>query len=105
MSLSLLPILIYTPKIFSDRRLYTMDFVDDLAGAVITSGQTVTIRTVAGDDPNPQLMLDLTPVTVGTVLGQWIKGGVAGCRYVITFSFVASDTRIMGSEAQLFIMP
>lgn len=82
-----------------------MDFVDDLAGAAITSGQTVTIRTVAGDDPNPQLMLDLTPVTVGTVLGQWIKGGLPGCNYVITFSFVASDTRIMGSEAQLFVIP
>lgn len=105
MSLILLPSQSFSDKIAIERRFYTIDFVDDLAGATIVSGQTVTIRTVSGDDLNPSVMLDLSPITQGTIIGQWIKGGVPGCNYVVTFSFIASDTRDMACEAQLFVMP
>lgn len=101
----LLPSLKFSSKIITERRFYTIDFVDDLAGATISSGQAVSIRVVSGDDPTPALMLDLAPVTSGTILGQWIKGGLAGCTYVVKFEFVASDTRDMACEAQLFVMP
>lgn len=88
-------------KLVYDRRFYTMDFVDLLpSGAVILSGSVVispfgkTTDTGAG-------MVDGASIIQGTVVGQWIKGGVVGSSYVVRFQAVCSDGSLLEADGQL----
>lgn len=89
----------YPLKLVGERRFATMDFTAQLANIIAQIGTNVTLTgcTVSiavyadGVDNNPSNVLDGVTTFSGSVAGQWIKAGIAGVSYILTWSATFSD--------------
>lgn len=98
--------LTYPAKLVAERRFATMDFTAQLAqlGSGITIAScVVSIAVTEGDDSNPSAVLDGGSVINGNVVGQWIKGGVAGAFYILTWLATCSDGSVLERQRLLVV--
>jgi len=64
----------------------------------------VTSSTYSGEDGSPSLMIDGEPTISNNVVTQRVKGGTAGCIYVISCSIRTSNNNVLINEAKLAVL-
>lgn len=84
----------YPSKLVNERRFATMDFTSQLAqiGTGVTLVSCVaSIAVYQGTDANPSNILDGGTSIQADVAGQWLKAGVTGVYYTVTWTATCSD--------------
>ena len=88
-----------------------MDFTQQLAalgsGVTFATSPAPSVSVTVsggGNDPNPAEILDGSPIVNGNVVGQWLKNGIAGVTYIITFAASASDGSVFDRQRAMVVI-
>ena len=80
------------------------NFISELVGNASISGATVSIETLVGDDPAPELLLDGAPSISGGSIFQRIIDGIPGVIYQLTVFATLSNGNLPGIQTKLAII-
>ena len=94
--------LTFEPKDPTDQNTYSVDFTLDLD---IPNGETITGATIKTSIVGSNIPTTLTTSPagiIGSVVGTYITGGIAGTQYLITYSVQTSFTNVITRSVFLY---
>lgn len=88
----------------AERLPLKFDFRRYATGIAASPAPVFSVRRLAGaDDPSPSLMLDGPPALSGTIVQQWVVGGVPGCRYLWSCTITRPDGAVLVLESEMVV--
>lgn len=81
-----------------------IDYADLLDEGETIVSASAEIALLSGTDADPAAMLLGSAVVDGSVVGQWVQGGVAGCTYRLTFIADTSATKRLVEAGDLLVV-
>lgn len=79
------------------------DFADVLAPEETLVSATLTVSVLRGVDPSPNDMLKDGPIIIGTLVSQFIRGGLDGVTYLISCTAITSDPQTLINEGVIAV--
>ena len=84
---------------------YTFDFISALVPGETIVSATVTSNVWSGVDANPGTMIDGGPTISGTVVNQFITGGITGVIYDLICAATTSLGQVIEISGYVAVQP